>query len=141
MAPLETALRAAAALWMIACALAAAYRLGFAVVGRCGFALRWSAVWLAGMWLATAGFHLLLPWGGFTLPAALAACTLLGLGALFLPPGRASLSRAAAVDARVVRRLFAAYRGSPYRVFLFFFAALGAPLVLRTLVVPPLAWD
>jgi hypothetical protein len=140
---LETALRAAAALWMIVCTLAAAYRIGFAVVGPRGFALRWSAVWLSGMWLATAGFHLLLPWGAFTLAPALAACTLLGLGAWFLPsgPGGAPLSAAAAMDARALRRLLQAYRRSPYRGGLFLFAALGLPLVVRTLVLPPLAWD
>jgi hypothetical protein len=141
MGPLETALRAAAALWMIACTLAAAWRIGFAVVGTRGLALRWTAVWLSGMWLATAGFHLLLPWGGFKLPVALAACTLLGLGAGFLPPGKAALAAAAAVDARALRRLRQAYRASPYRAYVFLFIVLGAPLVVRTLVIPPLAWD
>ena len=141
MSLLETALRAAAALWMIACTLAAAYRIGFAIVGARGLALRFCAVGLAGMGLATAGFHLLLPCGAFTLPAGLAACTLLGLGAWFLAPGKAPLAAAAALDARALRRLLKAHRGSPERISTVLFAVFAVPLALRTLVVPPLAWD
>jgi hypothetical protein len=141
MGHVEIALRVAAALWLIGCTLIASYRIGSAVVGPRGLALRWTAVAMAGMWLATVGFHLLLALGWFTLPAALAAVTLLGLGALVVAPRRAPLSRAVAGDARRLRALGAAHRRSPNRAATFFFLAMGVPIVLRTLIVPPLGWD
>jgi hypothetical protein len=104
-------------------------------------ALRWTAVGICGMWLATAGFHLLAHLGLFTLPAALVV-TCFAVVAIAASSRARSLTRAdLARDARFVALLRRAFHASRWRLLILGFVALSATVMLRPFVIPPLGWD
>lgn len=140
------ALRAVAALYLLGCGAYSAYAIGALAMRRTQpLLLRWSVTAALGMWLATAGFELLLPLGAFTLVGALVGCTLLTLAirtVVHKAMGSGSdLAGFVQADRRALRRLARAWRGASARQVGAFFAVLALLIVVRTLAVPPLGWD
>ena len=134
----EFLIRALCAQWLVAGTALASYALAARLLRGVPAALRWLGIGVAGMWLATVGFHVLAAAGWFTLPAALAAVTLL---VALLVPTTPGLARTLARDARALHRLVACFRRSRYRGIATVLLICAAPVLLRPLFMPPMGWD
>ncbi len=116
-----------------------AYVAAEALAGRGPGLLRWTACVSLFAWLLTVLFHGLASIHAFTPPtAALGAAT---LGVLALRGRWESTLRLIQRDRRHLLRLRVRLRHSPYRGAVFAIALCSVPIVLRTLVLPPLGWD
>lgn len=134
----EFFIRALCAEWLVAGTALASYVLAARLLRREPATVRWLGVMVAGIWLATVGFHLLAAAGWFTLPAAVVAVTLLVALLVSAVPGwRGALAR----DARACRRLAGCFRRSPERGIATALFVCAAPVVLRPLFMPALGWD
>lgn len=137
----EFLFRAVAGLWLAGCLTVAVYRWSGAVLPSAGLPVRLAAAGVLGLWVSTAGFHLLLSFGLFRLGPALTAAALLLLLALFLPRSGPSLAGRLRGDLRYLGRFTRAVLRSRGRLVTLLLLACGALVVVRTLVLPPLAWD
>jgi hypothetical protein len=132
---------AAAAVFLVVVHLAVAYFLAARLVAARRFLLRGLATLLVGMWLATAGFHVLALARIFNLPAACVALALLA-GVVFGGHRARVLFRDDLARARVAgRRTAALVRESPRRGWIVAFGVVALTTVLRPWVLPPLGWD
>jgi len=136
-----TAFRTLAAAWLIFCTSLASLRAARLLLPCSGLALRWSGAWCCGMWLATVGFHILRSLHGFAIGWALLGCTALLAATVMVRRDRWPLSICLWREGHAVRELTRLIRHSRYRVFWTIFAAAGALLALRSLIIPPLGWD
>jgi hypothetical protein len=136
-----TAFRSIAAIWMIACTLIASLRAARVLLPDRGLPLRWSQLFVCGMWLSTVGFHALRELHAFALGWALLACTALFALAVFAPPDRESLAKCLWREGRALRRFSQRVRRGGHFGWWIFFASFGALLGLRAFVIPPLGWD
>lgn len=137
-ASLASAGGALASAYLIACTWLCAARITRWLLPRSGLPLYLSSVFGVGMWLATAGFHLLIALHAFRLPFALLGCTLLtGLVLRLLPLPRGFLRR----EWRSWRALYTCAKRSRYRALTGLFALFAALIALRSVVIPPLGWD
>ncbi len=134
----EFVIRATCAEWLVVGTAVASYALAARLLPRVPATVRWLGAVLAGIWLATVGFHVLAAAGWFTLPAALIGVT--ALVALLVPTTR-GLGRTFARDARALRRLAARFRRSPHRGIATALFVCAAPVLLRPLFMPLVDWD
>jgi hypothetical protein len=138
---LELLGRTAAAAFLVAATFAAAHAVAARFYPVSRLALRWSAVVVVGMSLATLGFHVLGTFGVFTLPGALAGCAALLAVVLGPRAARAEWRRELARERVALRRALAALRRSPGRGWVAAFAVVSSTVVLRAWVLPPLGID
>ncbi|MET0391415.1 MAG: hypothetical protein ABW321_35905 [Polyangiales bacterium] len=133
--------RALCAAWLVGCTLIVSLRVVRLVLPSLGLPLRWAACAVTGMWLATAGFHVLRSLGAFSLLGAIASVTLLLAAAVRVQPARAPWRWVLTRELRAVRRVLVGCRRSPYGYASGLLGAYIALYTLRALSVPPLGWD
>jgi hypothetical protein len=133
--------RSIAAVWLIACTWLASLRAARFLLPQGPLVLRWSGMFCCGMWLATVGFHALRGLHAFALGWALLASTGLLAATHFVRRDRWPLVVCLWREAHDVGAVARLVRRSPYFPFWVIFAAGGALLGLRSLIIPPLGWD
>ena len=134
------AVQALAAALLVTAGAWISYTVAAAMTPRQPTLLRWLAGVTTGVWMATAAFHLLAAVEQFTLPVACGGAALLLAAAMH--PGLFAATRAVyGRDRRVVRWLRAARVPRWRRLFMCGLGVLAAVLAIRTLILPPLAWD
>jgi hypothetical protein len=129
--------RAFAAEFLVAGTLVVAYATACRSLPRDPPPLRWAGVFVAGGFITTIGFHTLRLLGIFGLACALVTVAILVATTIEGTSLRRSLDR----DRRFFGKLSFRWRRSELRLptILLFVAAL--PIVLRPLLLPPIAWD
>lgn len=138
---LELLGRTAAATFLVVGTLAASHSIAARIFPASRFLLRWLGTVVAGMALATLGFHFLGAFGVFTLPGALAGCAAL-LGVTLGPPGElARWRRSLAWDRVALRRVRRVFARSPRRGWVYAFFVVSSTVILRPFVLPPLGFD
>lgn len=128
------------AAWLCACLFLACNRIVWSLGRGAPGPLRWTALLVTGMAVATVGFFLLFPLGLFRpVPAAVAAGALLGVVRWLLPgpSSGALLGR----DLRILRWLFRPRQRRILDALWIVFVPPAVLVVARTLASPPLAWD
>ena len=134
-------LRALVALWFITCTLVFSVRAVRIALPGLPLVLRWSAIFGAGTWVSTLGFHALRGLGLFNLPAALVCCSALFAAAVYALPTRAPWRWALRREQRAlvaVARLFVRHK---YWFVSSLFCAFVLLTTVRSLIIPPLGWD
>lgn len=138
---LEIALRLLLALYLIAGGAVLAYFISGRLLKHAPAHLRFCGMVIAGMGLATLGFHALVPLRWFRLP--IAALALLGLLALAFGSSsrRAQLQRLFARDRRWLRQVCRLLRTAANGRWGLAFFVCALPVLLRPLALPPTrAW-
>ncbi|MET0154249.1 MAG: hypothetical protein ABW298_16790 [Candidatus Binatia bacterium] len=133
--------RAVLAQLLVGEAFVICYVISSRLLGHVPTMLRWVGLVASAGWLASLTFHLLAALGAFHL---LGATLLLGVLTAAVLGGCAadgSWRRSLARDARFLRWVRRRLRRSPQRWFVLAFFAASLPIVVRPLILPPLAWD
>ena len=134
MSGVELVLRIIAAMLLVGATAFVSYAIAARLLPRAPLVARAAATVVAGMWLASAGFHVLARLFIYTLPVALAALALATGAVLRFAHPRAAWRR----DARALRCFARRLRRHPLAVA---FGVCAAPVVARAVLVPPLGWD
>jgi hypothetical protein len=132
--------RAALAQLLIGAAFIICHVVSARLLGRVPTMLRWVGLVASAGWLASLAFQLLAAFSAFHLLGAtlvLSALTAAVLGTCGVGSSRRWLAR----DARFLRRIGRLLRRSPHRWLVVAFFAASVPIVVRPLILPPLAWD
>jgi hypothetical protein len=121
--------------------LLVSYVVAFRLLGREPTLLRWVGVVVCGALLSSIGFHLSCAVGAFHLLGATLSLTVLTVVIVRSCSGDGALRRWLARDVRFVGKLHRRCRRSPYRWVAAAFLVASLPIVVRPLMLPPLAWD
>lgn len=139
---IEWLLRCAAAELLVLGALYVACGVGQRLLPAATSAMRWTAICVAGMWLATVAFHLLLELHAFALPAALALMALAAAAVFLAARGRGGVVPRVRRDLARLAALLRPDLGHPAASAAKLLAVVFLCLIgLRAVLVPVVSWD
>ncbi|MBN1783263.1 hypothetical protein JW948_19165 [bacterium] len=138
---LEFAGRTLAAGFFLMAAIYPAYALGRRLLPRCSLILRCCGSIVFFMVLLSVLFHVLLIWRHFTVPAALITASAVTLAVRLAGNPFMDTFIAFRTDIHFIFRALGRSLNGPFRYFYYLCLLFIGLTVLRTLQIPPIAWD